>query len=169
MRLPWNSLQIPCFSHAPILLLRAPQEFSRFMGRIMSKRNIWTGAVEFFGRSKRFSTSWYFVPTVLGVIFPFLIFAGAFLIPGGWLPGDGQPCPRYTSAADKGQGTAFTIFDWLKCGSEGGESNGAALRNLGLLIAGFYALIFAFWRAKIADTEKELQKRQNDSLRDPPA
>jgi hypothetical protein len=52
-----------------------------------------------------------------------------------------------------------TVFAWLQCGPEDGESNSTTLRNFGLLLAGCYALAFAFWRAKIADTEKNINLR----------
>ncbi len=52
-------------------------------------------------------------------------------------------------------------WDWLgdKNGNEG-ESNSSTLRNVGLIIAGFLALIFAYWRSVVADKQAKASDLQ---------
>ena len=52
-------------------------------------------------------------------------------------------------------------WTWLggKNGDEG-ESNSSTLRNVGLIIAGFVALIFAFWRSVVADKQARASELQ---------
>ena len=109
-----------------------------------------------------FIGSWYFAPTVMGLAFVPLIFGLIFWLPMGWLPGDWPGCPQNGAPANvQGQSTNQTVFAWLQCGPKDGETNSTTLRNFGLLVAGFYALIFAFWRAKIADVDKNVNLQRS--------
>lgn len=118
------------------------------------------GLADFCRRAYGFARSWYFGPTVLGLASVPIIFGLILWLPMGWWPGDWPSCPQNTELENV-QNTPDkpTLFAWLQCGPEDGESNSTTLRNFGLLVAGFYALIFAFWRAKIADAEKNINLR----------
>ena len=122
------------------------------------------GVADFVQRFKGFVKSWYFLPTVLGLASVPLIFSLVLWLPMGWWPGDWPSCPQDTES-EKLEKTPDkkTLFSWLQCGPEDGESNSTTLRNFGLVVAGLYALIFAFWRAKIADAEKNINLRGNQT------
>ena len=122
------------------------------------------GLADFWQRTKRFAGSWYFLPAALGLASVPVIFGLILWLPMGWWPGDWPSCPQNTESGKvRDPPDKPTVFAWLQCGPEDGESNSTTLRNVGLLVAGFYALIFAFWRAKIADAEKNLNIRGNRS------
>ena len=55
---------------------------------------------------------------------------------------------------------AFLLWEWLNKGGNGsGETNSATLRNVGLLFAGALALVFALWRAQIANRQADTAER----------
>lgn len=118
------------------------------------------GIDDFCRRAKGFAGSWYFLPTALGLVFVPIILGLFLWSPMGWLPWDWPSCPQNTGSVKvQNVPDKQTVFALLQCGPEDGESNSTTLRNFGLLVAGFYALIFAFWRAKIADAEKNINLR----------
>ena len=51
-------------------------------------------------------------------------------------------------------------WSWIRDGAESPESNGATLRNIGLLIGGVLALVFALWRSLVAGHQADAAKRQ---------
>ena len=52
-------------------------------------------------------------------------------------------------------------WEWLRSGSIGpGETNGATLRNVGLLAAGFIALPLALWRSWVAERQAKSAEGQ---------
>ena len=57
------------------------------------------------------------------------------------------------------RGGASWLWDWLQSGANAGESNSTTLRNIGLGIAGIVALIFAFWRSRIAERQADTAQR----------
>ena len=51
-------------------------------------------------------------------------------------------------------GLAVYIWDWLQSAGSGlEESNGTTLRNVGLLLGGFIAVILAIWRSSVAERQ----------------
>ena len=52
------------------------------------------------------------------------------------------------------------FWSWIRDGSESAESNGATLRNVGLLIGGGLALVFALWRSLVAGHQADAAQRQ---------
>ena len=51
-------------------------------------------------------------------------------------------------------------WDWLRAGADEQESRGATLRNVGLLMAGGLALIFALWRSWVGERQTAAAQRQ---------
>ena len=56
-------------------------------------------------------------------------------------------------------------WDWLRSGTNGGEreSNSTTIRNVGFLIAGGLALVFAVWRGVLAQRQAETARRQSET------
>ena len=54
-------------------------------------------------------------------------------------------------------------WEWLRALNDIEESNSSTLRNVALIFAGFIALAFAAWRAKIADSQSRTAQRQADT------
>lgn len=56
-------------------------------------------------------------------------------------------------------------WDWLRSGTsdDGMESNGATVRNVGFLIAGVLAVVFAVWRGVLANRQAETAQRQSET------
>ena len=63
-----------------------------------------------------------------------------------------------------GIGVGITVFlwDWLHPGSQYQASKSTTLRNVGLLIGGGLALVFAIWRGWIAERESDTARQQAD-------
>ena len=62
-------------------------------------------------------------------------------------------------------GVALTIacWDWLHSGTPAEVSNSATLRNVGLLLGGVLALVFAVWRSLVAERQSLTAQRQADT------
>ena len=56
-------------------------------------------------------------------------------------------------------------WDWLRSveSGGGGESNSTTIRNVGFLIAGVLALVFAVWRGVLLQRQAETSKRQSET------
>ena len=56
-------------------------------------------------------------------------------------------------------------WDWLRSGTSGngGESNSTTIRNVGFLVAGVLALVFAVWRGVLAQRQAETAQRQSET------
>ena len=52
-------------------------------------------------------------------------------------------------------GVAFSavLWDWLKLESQSSESNVTTIRSTALVIGGAVALVFAFWRSRVAERQ----------------
>ena len=50
------------------------------------------------------------------------------------------------------------VWNWLRTMGEGSETRTTTIRNLGLLVAGVVALIFAYWRSKVADRQADIAR-----------
>ena len=57
------------------------------------------------------------------------------------------------------------VWDWLRSGTIGnaGESNSTTIRNVGFLIAGALALVFAVWRGVLAQRQAATAERQAET------
>ena len=57
-------------------------------------------------------------------------------------------------------------WDWLRSGESGsgGESNSTTIRNVGFLIAGMLALVFAVWRGVLLQRQAATAERQSETL-----
>ena len=58
-----------------------------------------------------------------------------------------------------GIGIAILLWDWLRGGTPSAESNGATIRNVGLLIGAAVALVFAIWRTIVAQQQLDVAQR----------
>ncbi len=54
------------------------------------------------------------------------------------------------------------IWDWLRSGGSGTESNGTTVRNAGLIVGGVLAFIFTLWRSWLTEQQKVTAQRQAD-------
>ena len=54
----------------------------------------------------------------------------------------------------------WSRWGWLMTKSDDGESGLAIVRNLGLVLAGVYGLLFAFWRSWVADCQARTAQRR---------
>ena len=55
----------------------------------------------------------------------------------------------------------LSVWEWLRSGSSGpGETKGTTLRNIGILIAGFLALLLALWRSLVAERQAKSSEGQ---------
>ena len=55
---------------------------------------------------------------------------------------------------------AFECWSWLQDGGDTSESNGATLRNVGLIIAGIVGLVLALWRGIVAGRQADAARGQ---------
>ena len=62
-------------------------------------------------------------------------------------------------------GTCVTIWqwDWLRQGTSGTVSNGTTLRNVGFLVGGVLALVFAVWRGWVAERQSVTAQSQAET------
>ena len=62
-------------------------------------------------------------------------------------------------------GVCFTIWswDWLHANASTTVSNSETLRNVGLLIGGGIAFVFALWRSWLAERQADTAQRQADA------
>ena len=51
-------------------------------------------------------------------------------------------------------------WEWLRASEDGKASNGDTLRNVGFIVAGVVALLFAFWRARVAGRQANAAQEQ---------
>ena len=93
------------------------------------------GLKDFLSRTWRFINSWYFYACLL-VLLPLIL---------------------------SGVGVLIWQWDWLRALDETKDSNSNTLGNVALIGAGFLALAFAAWRAKIADSQSRTAQRQADT------
>ena len=93
------------------------------------------GLKDFWWRTWRFINSWYFYACLL-VLLPLIL---------------------------SGVGVLIWKWDWLRALDETKDSNSNTLGNVALIGAGFLALAFAAWRAKIADSQSRTAQRQADT------
>ena len=54
---------------------------------------------------------------------------------------------------------AIALWDWFRGGTPSAESNGATIRNVGLLIGAAVALVFAIWRTVVAQQQLDVAQR----------
>ena len=54
---------------------------------------------------------------------------------------------------------SFVFWDWLRSGTPTPESYGTTIRNVGLLIGGVVALVFAIWRTIVAQQQVDVAQR----------
>ena len=57
------------------------------------------------------------------------------------------------SGESKANSDSWAPWDWLRSSGSGSETHSTTLRNIGLLLAGFVALMFAGWRSWVADRQ----------------
>ena len=55
------------------------------------------------------------------------------------------------------------FWGWLRSGGQVEAANGETLRNVGLMTAGFLALIFAAWRAQVAGRQADAAQQQAET------
>ena len=55
------------------------------------------------------------------------------------------------------------LWDWLGVIPQGRESNSTTIRNVGLVLGGWTALVIAVWRSIVADRQARAAQRQADT------
>ena len=53
-----------------------------------------------------------------------------------------------------------TFWEWLRGGPGGVESGSTTVRNLGLVIGGFIAILLAVWRSRVAERQADAAQQQ---------
>jgi hypothetical protein len=101
------------------------------------------GWKEFGSRLWGFIVSWYFLAAVLLII---LVAIGLLVSvwQWEWLQGSGRPSGPDVAQLQNDKPT---------------ETNSTTLRNVAIIIAGLVAMLFAAWRAKIADSQSKTAQR----------